>query len=64
MATSYTQDLARGLDATRRDGKFCDAKLIASDGTEFPCHRVVLSAMSKFCEIMFESGMMVGVNSK
>lgn len=51
---SYSDDLADGLQKQRGSQKFCDMVLIA-EGTEFYCHKVVLSAMSEVFETMFDS---------
>ncbi|KAK3102330.1 hypothetical protein FSP39_010557 [Pinctada imbricata] len=59
---SYSDELAVGLNAMRKEEKFCDAVLVTPSGTRFHCHRVVLSALSKFFEVMFDSQMMEGTS--
>lgn len=51
---SYSEDMKDGLQKLRGSKKFCDVVLIA-EGTEFYCHKVVLSALSEFFETMFDS---------
>jgi len=50
--------LTHGLEKLRHEKSYCDFKLIADD-EEFPCHRVVLAAVSPFFETMFNSDMKV-----
>lgn len=56
---SYSEDFADGLQKQRGSEKFCDVVLVADDET-FPCHKVVLAALSEFFETMFDSPFKVG----
>jgi hypothetical protein len=51
---SYSEDFAKGLQRLRspKKEKFCDVVLVA-DGKKFPCHKVILAALSEFFENMF-----------
>lgn len=48
----HAGSLLAQLNAMRSDSNSVDAILIA-DGTEFPCHRAVLSASSQYFRMMF-----------
>lgn len=48
------------LNEYRKEGKFCDVKLIV-EGTAYPCHRNILAASCKYFEIMFNSSFQEGL---
>ncbi|XP_062590225.1 kelch-like protein 30 [Saccostrea cucullata] len=65
---AYSDDFADGLQKMRVSEKFCDLVLVTEDYTDdmdesmkvpekvkFPCHKVVLAALSEYFETMFES---------
>ncbi|XP_061186569.1 kelch-like protein 24 [Saccostrea echinata] len=59
---SYNDDFADGLQKMRGSEKFCDVVLLTEDVSKgvpkvvkFPCHKVVLAALSEYFETMFDS---------
>lgn len=50
--------LGEGLHSLLRRNSYVDFKVIA-EGVEFPCHRVVLAALSPVFDTMFNSDMQV-----
>lgn len=62
MSNQHTA-LGQGLEAQRQRGSYVDFTIIAHGG-EFPCHRVVLAAMSPFFDTMFNNDMQVFLSTK
>ena len=54
---SYSNAFSAQLNALRRSGVFCDVVLISSDGSEFPVHRVVLTAGCMYFNVLFNINM-------
>ena len=53
---SHPAQLLSGLRDLQNNTQFCDV-IIAVDGQEFPCHKVVLSAFSQYFRAMFGGGL-------
>ncbi|XP_046354968.1 kelch-like protein 24 [Haliotis rufescens] len=52
----HKSHLAEGLSHLWQSGRFCDT-VISVEGKTFPCHRVILSAVSPYFNAMYTSGM-------
>lgn len=54
---TFVDTLASGIAEIAREGMMADIT-IEVEGREFPCHRIILSAISPYFRAMFSSGMM------